>query len=381
MDFLEKLHRDYPAYDEPDITKKFALFSKQGEAIYDAIAQLTGKEPDRNGSVEARLLDEILSAEVVNSVRPSHSTAILGRIADNLFNGNIKPQVVRKKGEEVKEQRIWLKKSKKTQKVLVRALVQLRYDILLENAEIISVPHLSAQDRQVYDAVSTLYLAGNTVMTYAMIYRVRTGGRDSGHKLPKAAEGQIEHALNACNGRFMLRAVAADESKEAEKAALTYADLKANEPLLAYKTRTVYLNGQFVRGVVCLLDTPVLLRLALCTHQLDTKPLGMKAIGTYRTQSLKELIVQRVSKMMTQGKNGKLADNQNVIRFDWLLKHLGEEKASDKRKRNLRDYTRQLLDELSGSSQKRPQEAFIAGYSLVKEGRTITGFRIDLLKK
>lgn len=61
--------------------------------------------------------------------------------------------------------------------MLVRALVQLRYDILLENAEIISVPHLSAQDRQVYDAVSTLYLAGNTVMTYAMIYRVMTGGR------------------------------------------------------------------------------------------------------------------------------------------------------------------------------------------------------------
>ena len=374
MNYLDKLNRDYPFKEQPTFIKKLSMLVDRSIDVLKAYKQLTGQEPPSGGNLDLKILDELLNAEIINTaVRPAYINAIKGRLADNLFNGVIQPQ-------KDKDHFIWLAKSRQTQKVIVKAAVKLRYDALLESKEIVSAPKLTPQDREVYDAVSTLWQAGNAVMTYAMIYRVMTGGRYSRHKVPKEAYAQIETALNHCNGRLYLRVVA-DETREAERAAKRFSGVDCeDEPLIMFRRATVCIKGFFVRGII-VKEQPILLRWALRTHEIDTKPLRMKAIGTYRTQSLKELIVQRVSKRMTQGKNGKLTDNQNVIRLDWLLKQLGEEEASDKRKRNLRDNARKLLEELSGSSQKRPQEALIAGYSLVKNGRKISGFRIDLLKK
>jgi hypothetical protein len=88
------------------------------------------------------------------------------------------------------------------------------------------------------------------------------------------------------------------------------------------------------------------------------------AIGQYRTRLLKELIVQRVSKMMTQGKNwNRSLTNQNVIRLDWLLTTVWGGGGLRQEERNLRDNARktprralrQFPEDATGGTHRRLQ--------------------------
>jgi hypothetical protein len=66
--------------------------------------------------------------------------------------------------------------------------VKLRYDALLESKERKSfpLPKLTPQEREVYDAVSTLWQAGGKrCMTYAMIYRGHDRRQILKAKVPK----------------------------------------------------------------------------------------------------------------------------------------------------------------------------------------------------
>ena len=162
MNYLDKLNRDYPFKEQPTFIKKLSMLVDRSIDVLKAYKQLTGQEPP-GGNLDLKILDELLNAEIINTaVRPAYINAIKGRLADNLFKGVIQPQ-------KDKDHFIWLAKSRQTQKVIVKAAVKLRYDALLESKEIVSAPKLTPQDREVYDAVSTLWQAGNAVMTYAIV--------------------------------------------------------------------------------------------------------------------------------------------------------------------------------------------------------------------
>ena len=330
---------------------------------------MTGKE----NSPDASFL-EMFKALVWSPVRPQFYKTATDKVSLTLFNGDISPT-------DKEPTPIGLNAAKT--KI---AYVRLDYEELLSGKEIERAPTLTHEDRQVHDAIATLYYAGNAVQTYGMIYRVMAGKyvrlkepteggdyQEYKHSVPKEAIAQIEHALTAFRGTISIKFGEGKNKAEFE------------EPLVMFGKVTAYIGGHFVRAIN-IAEEPVLMRWAGLRNQIDTRLITSLSVGTYRTRTLKDALYRRIISMKNEATRkkipfDKLLPGRRSIRFDSLMAATGKtpkegEKPSAvvKREERFRQHVKSLLEEWTA-------QEFIPGWGWNKAGRKITGVEIKTVKK
>ena len=126
-------------------------------------------------------------------------------------------------------------------------------------------------DRNVYDAVSSLYVYGNQSMTPAMVYRAMNGLTET----EKPTAGQLEDVMQSLDKmRFIRARIDCTEELKARNITLNSKQINGGEidtNLLMAKWIKVYVGGQVVRALK-LVDVPILYEYASAVNQVLTFP-------------------------------------------------------------------------------------------------------------
>lgn len=117
----------------------------------------------------------------------------------------------------------------------VNTYVSINYDGLAR-AKIEGVKWLEPFDREVLDAVHTLFKAGNTFITVNQIYRVLTGKKGE-EQAPKALANDIWQSIN----KMMYTQLSIDATEEAT--AFGYSVYKYDSPMIVAEKVEIKLNG------------------------------------------------------------------------------------------------------------------------------------------
>lgn len=117
----------------------------------------------------------------------------------------------------------------------VNTYVSINYDGL-DRAKIEGVKWLEPFDREVLDAVHTLFKAGNNFITVNQIYRVLTGKRRE-EQAPKALANDIRQSVN----KMMYTQLSIDATEEAT--AFGYSVYKYDSPMIVAEKVEIKLNG------------------------------------------------------------------------------------------------------------------------------------------
>lgn len=223
-------------------------------------------------------------------------------------------------------------------KVLARVAID--YKDLLSKGKIISLPELTDKDYAVHDAIVTLLMAGNRVMSYDMIYRAMIGKTTGKVEVPEAAKKDIDDALTKFKGRFILEYDHIDDDGNE-----VHDDY--NEPLVTFRQGRRKINGQLVEGAIEIPNDrkfdPPLLRWAQSNgNEIDTRDITLldvpKLNNGDESFAIKMCLYRRIINMSNyfeRVKKGRseLEENERTIRYDYVYKAIGiEEPNKDKRK-------------------------------------------------
>ena len=191
--------------------------------------------------------------------------------------------------------------------------VRIDYDGLTADGRITLPERLTLKDRQIYDAITSLYLAGNRVITDAQIYRTVSGRRAEGHKaVPEAFLERIDTALRKFRGVLTVRE--GDEDS---------AEIEVEEPLLFFVRGVMKLRGVKVQRAIRIIETPILWRLAKSRKEIAAVKMRLHQAGDYRSSVLKDCLLRRIARI----KAGTAPEDKNnrCIRLDYLLRAVNRE--------------------------------------------------------
>lgn len=218
----------------------------------------------------------------------------------------------------------------------------------LEGVKINGRRELTAFDREVHDAIITLFVeGGNTYITVNMIYQMMTGKRGA-HCSSKQAQ-----AISDAITKLMFSHAIIDASQEAKLRGLDKAKYDSN--LLNAKRLTISANGQTTEAIK-ILDTPILYDYAERRNQIgrfDVKLLDSPVNKTEENIVLDGYLRRRI--LSIKG-SSKLSP---TIKYDTVYKQLEITASSDgalrKKKLKVRETVKKLLDFYK-------KEGFIKGY-------------------
>lgn len=223
-----------------------------------------------------------------------------------------------------------------------------RIKVRINDKQSLTMPALTAQDKHIYSAVTSLTQAGNNKILYSDIYQVLSG-RETGRKeIPQAAVQQIDTSLEKFTRLF--------EVWEGDRLIL-------REPLLFFVARDEPAGGHLVRTITVTRE-PVLWRLAFVRKQITRIKMDFLRIGEYRTSDLRQYLIERIERI----RNGA-EKNGRSIRLDTLCAVLGAK--TPKQKRALRENAEKFLEFWKKAK-------FISGYRRNKppKSKTIIGWEI-----
>lgn len=237
--------------------------------------------------------------------------------------------------------------SRKTKKEIL-SMVSLDFDD--KAIQIIGKRELTPYDREVHDAIVTLFVdGGNELITPQMIYRAMTGNPEA--KLTPKQQETISNSVNKLMySRLVIRA-SKEECKAYGFKKFTYegAVIQAEKVTAAFK-------GSEVAEVVHLLKEPVLYTYADKKNQigrLDIKLLNSPVNKTEENITLQSYLYRRI---LTIKSSGKISP---TIVYDTVYKQIGLSAASDgalrKKKSKVRSTIKQILDYWE-------KQGFIKGY-------------------
>lgn len=218
----------------------------------------------------------------------------------------------------------------------------------LEGVKINGRRELTAFDREVHDAIITLYVeGGNTYITVNMIYQMMTGKRGA-HCSAKQAQ-----AISDAITKLMFSHAVIDASQEAQLRGLDKAKYDSN--LLNAKRLTVSANGQTTEAIK-ILDTPILFDYAERRNQIgrfDVKILDSPVNKTEENIVLDGYLRRRILSMKGSSKLSP------TIKYDTVYKQLeitaGSESSLRNKKMKVRNTVKKLLEFYK-------KEGFIKGY-------------------
>ena len=245
----------------------------------------------------------------------------------------------------------------------ITTLLSIDFDDLGENVQIAGRQKLTPYDREVHDAIVTLYIdGGNEYITPQMIYQTMTG-RKSARLMPKQAVA-IRESINKC----MYSRVTIDASEEAR--AYGFDEFRYDGNLVPSERVIATINGETME-CIHLLRQPVLYEYASLKNQIgrvDIKLLDTPINKTEEILMLQGYLQRRILSM----KGSNLSRN---ILFDTVYKYLDISAASDGalrlKKSKVRGQIRSILDYWKS-------ERFITDFSENKRGAEYYSVTIDI---
>ena len=282
-------------------------------------------------SEERRELEEILVRYPAKYITP------IDKVSNKAFEG------VLNSAEPIAVEVI--KKAKSRKEIYTFVMIDIAE---LEGVKINGRRELTAFDREVHDAIITLYVeGGNVLITVNMIYQMMTGKKDA-HCSPKQAQ-----AISDSITKLMFSHAIIDASQEAKLRGLDKAKYDSN--LLNAKRLTVSANGQTVEAIK-MLDTPILYDYAERRNQIgrfDVKLLDSPVNKTEENIVLDGYLRRRILGMKGSSKLSP------TIKYDTIYKQLeisaGSESSLRNKKMKIRNNVKKILDFYK-------EEGFIKGY-------------------
>lgn len=220
--------------------------------------------------------------------------------------------------------------------------------VKIDDDKTLTMPALTAQDKQIYSAVTSLKIAGNDTLLYSDIYKVLSGREIGRHAMPPEAVQQIDSALEKFTRFF--------EAWQGDT-------LLWREPLLFFVARDVPAGGHNVRALTVIRE-PVLWRFAFNRKEITRIKMDYLRIGDYRTKDLRQYLLERIARIQAG------ADlNGRCIRIETLFTTLGAETA--KQQKTTREKAERFLSFWT-------KVGFIKEFRRrkAKGGKTITGWEI-----
>lgn len=247
-----------------------------------------------------------------------------------------------------------------------------------ENVKLSSRQPFTEYDRQVADAVTSLYEYGDEshIVTAATVYRAMVHATETETPSPQQI-GAVTRSLDKM--RFVRVQIDCSEELTRRKLSLNGAQVtggKIDTYLLALDKLEVTAGGQKVTAYK-VIKTPILYDYSRLTGQVLTVPAalldirdkdGAKVANTERRIAIKGYLMRRISVM--KGKTGNRQSNH--ILYASIYDEVSDGKElSRKDQQAIRDYIGLALE-----SWKR--EGFIKGYTELTSGRKKTGLEIKI---
>lgn len=176
---------------------------------------------------------------------------------------------------------------------------------------------LTDTDRRVYDAISTLYNAGNEITTISQINKEM--GNKSGTRTSKDQAQRIKNSMRKMSAAWITIDQSQDYAKYIDKSkGKIGASYKGQ--LLYYETVEATINGVYVEEAIHILREPVLFRLAKDRNQITTIPKTLLKTGKKQTNeyfTIENYLITRISKMKHPGYG-----SSNHIKYSSIFKRL-----------------------------------------------------------
>ena len=333
-----KIHEDTLIFFESLLKDKKKL-KKTFEAYAEKLQQLE----EENGLPET----------VINTFYPVNFLAPTDKVSNLAFSNELT-------GGHIQQLAMERRGSKKQ----ITTLASINFDNLNGSVQIKGRKELTAYDREVHDAIITLFVdGGNEYITPQMIYQVMTGNPDA-YLNPKQAEAISESITKCMYSRLII-----DASEEAK--VYGFDSFKYDGSLISGERVTASLNGTVVE-CLRILRTPVLYEYANKKNQIgrfDIKLLNSPINKTEEIITLQGYLYRRILSMKSNPNLSK------TIVYDTVYSQIEVKAASDgalrKKKSKVRDHVKKILDYWK-------QEEFIAGYVENKRGTRIHSVTIRL---
>lgn len=247
-----------------------------------------------------------------------------------------------------------------------------------ENIKLSSRQPFTEYDRQVADAVTSLYEYGDEshIITAATVYRAMVNATETETPSPQQI-GAVTRSLDKM--RFVRVQIDCSEELTRRKLSLNGAQVtggKIDTYLLALDAIEVTAGGQKVKAYK-MIKAPILYDYSRLTGQVITVPAalldvrdktGAKVSNTERRIAIKGYLMRRISVM--KGKNGNKT-SRNIL-YESVFDEIGENnELSRKDQQTIRDYIGQVLEYWK-------REKFIKGYEELTQGRKKTGVAINI---
>ena len=335
-----------------DALKYTNYIDRLDQIVYNAVFDspyTTEKEGKLFEPVKGSLEDAIESNNITTRL-VSQMVVPVDKLSNQLFDGNITD-------DGLTALRVSRKKSNKE----VTAVVSIDYEGL-NGVEIKGKRELSDYDREVHNAITSLYVEGeNEYITANMIFHTITGNEKSG-----ASDKQAEAISNSIT-KLMFSHLFIDNKEEA--AAYKVDHFRYDASLLPAERVTVTLNNNVVECIHLFREPPLY-------SYADTKKqvgrMDIKLLNTPVNKNEEVIVIQSYLYRRILAMKGSSHLSPTVL-YDTIYKKINIEAASDgalrKKKNKVRDTVRKILDFWKA-------EKFIKGYSENKKGQEIVSVTI-----
>lgn len=244
----------------------------------------------------------------------------------------------------------------------INTLLSVSFDEIEKHGVQIDNKKLTPFDREVHDAITTLFVeGGNDVMSVEMIYRTMIG-KPKARVMPKQAE-----AISQSIAKMMRTLITIDASQEA--AAYGFDSFKYRGNLLYAEMAIASINNNVIDALHVIKEP------ALYTYANKTNKIGrveMKLLDTPLNKNEETIVLQGyLYRRILAIKHGQ---NKSIV-YDTVYKQLDIQAPSDgalrKKKADVRKKVKQLLDYWK-------KEKFIAGYVENTRGQEMYSVTIRL---
>lgn len=244
----------------------------------------------------------------------------------------------------------------------INTLLSISFDEIEKHGVQIDNKKLTPFDREVHDAITTLFVeGGNDVMSVEMIYRTMIG-KPKARVMPKQAE-----AISQSIAKMMRTLITIDASQEA--AAYGFDSFKYRGNLLYAEMAIASINNNVIDALHVIKEP------ALYTYANKTNKIGrveMKLLDTPLNKNEETIVLQGyLYRRILAIKHGQ---NKSIV-YDTVYKQLDIQAPSDgalrKKKADVRKKVKQLLDYWK-------KEKFIAGYVENTRGQEMYSVTIRL---
>jgi|GEM_PF-951172 len=188
-------------------------------------------------------------------------------------------------------------------------------------------------DKEVHDAVVSLYAAGNKVFSPAMVYRTMAGKNDSAF-VPQEKLKEVTSSIYKC----MSSLITIDAREEASIYGL---DAMYSQNLIYAKAVTLKTKGWEVNAFM-LIDEPVLFKYAKLKHQIFSVPL--RVLDTPPSKTNDVIVLQGYFIRIIESLRRSDSKVSNIILYSTLYELLDCENATKQKLLRIRNNVKAILD-------------------------------------